>query len=117
MSRYNYVGLKPLEENVTLNADYTFEKVDVRHLINCSFNLIAGAGITGVVRVQWSNDGNTFYNLLDSNGSDVELSLSGTADNLQFDLSNFSYGWFRLFYDHTSGSGTADLIYTGKSQG
>lgn len=117
MSRYNYVGQTPLVEGASMAADYTSPVIDVRHLINCSFNVIAGAGATGDWQIQWSNDGETFYQLLDANGNDVELSLSGSAENLQFDLTNFSYGYFRLFYDRTSGTGTADIIYTGKAQG
>lgn len=117
MSRINFVGQTPLDTNVSMAADYTSPSVDVRNLINASFNVIAGSGATGDWKVQWSNDGVTFYQLLDPSGSDVELGLAGNADTLQFDLTNFSYGFLRIIYDFTSGSGTADIIYQGKSLG
>lgn len=113
MARHNYVQ-QTIVSAGNLASSFDTDAIDVRGLINCSFNCICTGSPTGTFTVQWSNDGSTFYNLLDSNGSDVELTLGGSAENLQFDLTNFSYGYFRLSYA-SGGTGAVDIIYQGKS--
>lgn len=113
MARHNYVG-NIIEEAADLSASFTTDAIDVRGLINCSFNCICTGSPTGTFTVQWSEDGTNFYNLLDGTGANVALTLSGSSENLQFDLTDFSYGYFRLSYA-SGGTGAADIIYQGKS--
>lgn len=115
MARHSFVG-SLLESAADLSTTFTTEAIDVRGLVNCSFNCICTGSPTGTFTVQWSQDGSNFYDLLDGTGADVALVLTGSAENLQFDLTDFSYAYFRLSYA-SGGTGAADIIYQAKSLG
>lgn len=113
MSRLNYVG-QLIDSGVDLSAAYTSDSIDVRHLINASFTCVCTGSPTGTFTIQKSSDGTNWQNLLDGTGADVALTLSGSAEDLQFDLTDFSYGFFRLVYS-AGGTGSANIYYCGKS--
>jgi len=115
MARHSYVG-NVIESAADLSASFVTAAIDVRGLINCSFNCICTGSPSGTFTIQWSEDNESFYNLLDGTGADVDLALTGSAENLQFDLTDFSYGYFRLSYA-AGGTGAADIIYQAKSLG
>lgn len=115
MARHSYVG-NVIQTAADLAVTFTTSAIDVRGLINCSFNCICTGSATGTFTVQWSNDGGSFYDLLDETGAVVELVIGGSSENLQFDLTDFSYGYFRLSYV-AGGTGSAEIIYQAKSLG
>jgi hypothetical protein len=115
MGRLNYVG-KQIASAINLASAYTSDAIDVRHLINAGFTCVCTGSPTGTFEIQKSHDGQTWQVLLDGTGAEVQLTLSGSAENLQFDLTDFSYGYFRLVYA-AGGTGAADIYYQAKSVG
>lgn len=105
-----------IKDAVDLSTTFVTSGVDVRRQINCSFNCICTGSPSGTFTVQWSNDDKTYRDLLDGLGNAVALTVGGSAENLQFDLTDFSYGYLRLSYA-SGGTGAADIIYQAKSLG
>jgi len=98
---------------IDLSANYTSPSVDCRHLSDILLTCVCTGSPSGTFTVQYSVDNKTFYTLLDSAGNNVELALSGSAENLQFTFAEFPAGYLRLSYA-SGGTGSADIIYSAK---
>jgi len=112
MGRLQYTK-DTIDSGVDLSANYTSPSVDCRHLSDILLTCICTGSPSGTFTVEYSVDDKDFYTLLDSSGSNVELSLSGLAENLQFTFAEFPAGYLRLSYA-SGGTGSADIIYSAK---
>lgn len=112
MGRLQYVQ-DTIDTAVDLSAAYTSPSVDVRHLDEIMLTCICTGSPSGTFTVEYSNNNSDFYTLLDASGSDVALTLTGSAENLQFTFTDLPMGYLRFDYSE-GGTGSADIIYSAK---
>ena len=111
----------------SLGADVNGPATDISWLDNISVQINCGAGATGEFFIQGSNvpthsalpgpastDWVTIP-LVDETGAALTLAVTGTATNFLCNLQRLAFTYLRVFYDFTSGTGTANAYVTGKA--
>ena len=107
--------LKPLNyvknQSLTGAADFAAEQVDVGLKVGYAIQAewTSTSALTGTLKLQASNDGNVWSDLPSSQA------IAGSSGSFIWNNSDIFYQYVRLFYAHTSGTGTlnANLIAKG----
>lgn len=105
---------KTIINAVAANANLTTSAHEVQFRVMDNANLscevvMTGNGTTGVVKLQASDNGTTFYDVEDAT---VTLTAAGT---FSFSMSNVLHKYYRLDYakgDATTGTVTATLTFS-----
>lgn len=108
---------------VSMGASVTSSVADLKNIGPTSVQFIWYTGSTpvGEMKLQGSNQ---VFNSATSVASWTDLStsiyagsvaLSGNSGSYMYNISNAGFRWLRAIYTRTSGSGTLDINFSGKS--
>jgi hypothetical protein len=109
--------------SASLGADYTSTVIDIRFQDNVAMHLIWTGDAVGPFKVQGSLNyipppvpGGTPVNAGDwvDLTLDPEPAAAGSDDSVLIDLNQLSFTYIRVFFDRTSGTGTANGWVAGK---
>lgn len=95
--------------NASMGADATSSSQNVNETTTIAVQAVWSAGSTpvGELILQTSNDNVTFTDTDSRN-------VSGNTGSIMWNIDRPGYGFVRLFYDRTSGSGTLNASVNGK---
>jgi hypothetical protein len=96
----------------TISADTYSSWIDAMNLDRLSLEIIMGAGWTGDVYLEQSNDPGSTKTAVDT-GIVIEP-FAGSAGNRIVNATALAGRFYRLFFDHSSGSGVVAVKAQGK---
>lgn len=99
-------------DSQSMGADITSSSKNVQEAISYSVHCIWSAGSTpvGTLDLQGSNDDVNFTSVLESGPAPI----SGNSGSLLINVEKHSYGYMRVVYTRTSGSGTMTTLVNAK---
>ena len=105
----NHILNSQIFSATSMGADATSTAVNINEVVTMAIQAVWSDGSTpvGVLILQVSNDGDTYTDADSQN-------VSGNSGSIIWNVERPGYGYVRLFYDRTSGSGTLNARLNGK---
>lgn len=106
----------------SLSGDFVSPAQYIQYTDNICFHISATGTPTGIFGIQGSGNRIVdFQKNVISAGTWVDIptsqsgAVSGAPNEIIFDLNQLSFPWVRVIYTRTSGTGTANIVVSGKA--